>query len=331
MRSYRLDPRVEAWLVKTLGQLGFPTDQPKRLAEAIQRLSDHFVNQAGVTPWQVAEVQAAYLAYFFPLGYVRGKAVSEELDRLRGSVGFENVFELGSGPGNVSVALLESFRNPLLKWEVQELSGEAFSLHRQLFEEVHQDTKLTRVQRPVRPGYDLGVFSYVLNELKEPPKFEPFETVVILEPSTRNHFDSFLGYRDRLQTLGYQILAPCPHQFSCPLAQTKDWCHDRVGFEAPTWFQDMERYLPMKNRTVTFSYLIASKKIHPTSGQARLTGDLLVEKGKSRIMICRGPKREFLSWLHRDLPDRELWRGDLLELHEAFEEKGNEIRLTKKS
>jgi hypothetical protein len=103
-----------------------------------------------------------------------------------------------------------------------------------------------------------------------------------------------------------------------------------VAFDAPSWFQEMERHLPMKNRTVTFSYLIASKKLRPTKGKARLTGDLLVERGKSRILICRGPKREFLSWLHRDLPNQELWRGDLFELERPFEEKANEIRIKAK-
>ncbi|MFN9066725.1 MAG: hypothetical protein ACK5V3_05815, partial [Bdellovibrionales bacterium] len=64
----------------------------------------------------------------------------------------------------------------------------------------------------------------------------------------------------------------------------------------------------------------------PVYDWARLTGDQLFEKGKTRQLICRGPEREFLAWMNRDGEAPTLARGDRVIL-EKFEQKSNELRV----
>jgi hypothetical protein len=59
---------------------------------------------------------------------------------------------------------------------------------------------------------------------------------------------------------------------------------------------------------------------------ARVIGDTLPERGKTRQMICRGPHREFLSWLHRFGEPPSLPRGALVRGIDTTEPKGGELR-----
>jgi hypothetical protein len=139
-----------------------------------------------------------------------------------------------------------------------------------------------------------------------------------------------LAWRDQMLTRGWYAWAPCVHQKNCPLLKhsAKDWCHHRIHWKQPEWFSNMEELLPMRNHTLTFSYLLLSRDkpqaLHPSL--SRVIGDEQEERGKSRQLICRGENREFLSWLHRDMISPKLKRGDLIKL-EKVEEKHLELRL----
>ena len=154
---------------------------------------------------------------------------------------------------------------------------------------------------------------------------------MILEPSTSQDGRKLLETRRLLLEKGYSIWAPCTHQLNCPLLthSKNDWCHDRVHVSSPDWFLELESHLPMKNKTVTTSYLLARKRKAPEFLQkkARLTGDTLEEKGKTRQLICRNEQREFLTWMHKNIEPQTLARGELIDLPQDFEVKSNELRL----
>ncbi len=152
---------------------------------------------------------------------------------------------------------------------------------------------------------------------------------MILDPATTQDGRRLLELRQKLIDQGFYMWAPCLHQKPCPLLTKSktDWCHDRSAISAPNWYSAMESHLPMRNLTVTTSYLLARRKApQKAHNLIRLIGDHLKEKGKSRQMICRGPDREFLSWLHRDGTPPVYPRGDLLEMP-TVELRGNELRV----
>jgi hypothetical protein len=169
-----------------------------------------------------------------------------------------------------------------------------------------------------------------LNELDILPEWaHQCEALMLIEPSTQDDGRLLQALRKDLMAQGFQMWAPCTHQQDCPLLvhSKKDWCHDRIFFESPAWFKKMEEHLPMKNKTLTYSYLLVRKSnpAHPT-GVGRLVGDQLEEKGKTRQLFCRSDKREFLAWLHKSGPVPEHYRGELFDLP-PHQEVSNELRL----
>jgi hypothetical protein len=182
-------------------------------------------------------------------------------------------------------------------------------------------------------GQDLLTFSYSWTELEHlPPEFLQAEALVIIEPSTFRNSRRLQKLRSHLLQVGYWIWDPCTHHQDCPLLSenNRDWCHHRIQVKMPPWFLAMEKYLPMQNRTLTFSYLLARKSPPPKDLQdaIRVIGDWQKEKGKSRQLVCRGPQREFLSLLKKNKIPIRHQRGDLIQLPMNSTVAGNEIRPT---
>ena len=94
----------------------------------------------------------------------------------------------------------------------------------------------------------------------------------------------------------------------------------------PGWFLNLERHLPITNKSITYSYLAVSKIKPESTNLIRVIGDTLNEKGKVRQAICRQDKREFFSWLKRDHPQR-IEHGSLVHPPQNATQKGNELRI----
>ena len=313
-----------------------PKSNLKVLSEDILRLSDFFIQRPqDQTPCSEKYCQNAYRHYFLPLNYLRNELVIRRGQEVDFFSGLQTSIDWGAGPGTASLALAQQLQ---LKTQVL---IEKSTLALKTFQDLQQHLKnpvptatLSLKKLPVRVDYDtaLLVFSYSLTEMLELPEgWDQFEALMILEPSTQQDGRKLLELRKKLQEKGYFLWAPCTHQQSCPLLEKSknDWCHDRVHVQAPSWFLDLEKYLPVKNKTITTSYLLA-RKTQPAfnfTGKARLTGDSLEEKGKTRQLICRGTEREFLTWMHKTIEPETLARGELIDMPKSFEIKSNEIRV----
>lgn len=309
-----------------------------KLADHILQLSDFYIeNQDAETPWDKEYCYQAYLHYFLPLNFLRNDLVVR-----RGlEVGFfsdlETSVDWGSGPGTSTLALnahLKLNKNILI--DINKRNLNRFSSLWSEFKNLEFTEHIRDIN--VNTNKALLVCSYSLTEKNTLPfGWEQFEALMILEPSTSNDGRRLSGLREQLIQKGYSIWAPCLHQQKCPLLthSKKDWCHDRVKVEAPEWFWELEKNLPMRNNTITTSYLLARKK-KPTQAEnrqrVRLIGDQLPEKGKTRQLICRGENREYVTWLHKNSNPPLLFRGDFFDLPESesdYDLISNEIRIKK--
>lgn len=91
----------------------------------------------------------------------------------------------------------------------------------------------TRTRWPAElPAADLVTLAYFAGEL--PAGQQPAVVaaaaaragaVVVVEPGTPAGFADLLRARDTLLGNGFRVLAPCPHDRSCPWATGSDWCH----------------------------------------------------------------------------------------------------------
>lgn len=321
--KYVLPIKYQEKILYCLEDLGFSIKSPGKIAEAILRLSDHYQAPLAQTPWSEPWAQAAYVSYYLPLNYIRWQGLLGRVPESFFSEGLGDVVDFGFGLGAASLALHQ--HGVLQKVIAVESTPEA----QQVYESLSLDLQPQWAQSWSK-ATSTAVFSYSLNELEQIPEwlFES-QNLLIMEPSTQLQGRRLMGLREELIAKGFSIWAPCTHQGSCPLLHQskKDWCHDRVHWEVPKWFQRIEAQLPIKNKTLTHSYLVASRRPAPQEDSlGRVVGDELKEKGKTRWMFCHNEERLFLSWLQRRGESPKIHRGEVLELN-PFERKGhNELR-----
>lgn len=306
------------------------------LAKSVLRLSDFYIqNPDAETPWREKYCQQAYRYYYLPLNFTRCQRVVQQGLKVGFFEGLTDFIDWGAGPGTASLALAAEpeikIREQILFDLRMETLKEFSDLHSNLVHKKYLDR--LDLKNLSKKNSSCLVFSYSLTELEHlPDGWNEFEALMILEPSTSQDGRRLLKLRDELISAGYSIWAPCTHQNCCPLLNQSqhDWCHDRVKVEAPEWFTKLEQLLPMKNKTVTTSYLLARRNKAPEilQNKVRLTGDSMEEKGKTRQLICRGENREFLTWMHKKIEPQTLPRGELIELPESVEMKSNELRLS---
>lgn len=323
-----LSPRLEELFASaTQGR------ETKDLAADVVRLSDFYINQHGArTPWSEAYTWRAYCAYFLPLNVVRLKAALHEVQRFIGPNLISEIWDFGSGTGATHWALEQEEWLTPRPLNCVEIDREAIKLHGQLKDKLGGRWQPEwNPQRAVRPGA-LGIFSFSFLEMQNNlPKLADFSHLLFVEPSFRDVGRTLLEWRARLiETSKYTALAPCTHNKPCPLLvhSNRDWCHARIHFESSKAWQKLEAMLPMKNRTLTFSYLLLSRDVNNPKhrGQTRVIGDTLYEKGKARQLVCRGPEREFLAWLKRDGEPPVIPHGALITDLGHCEAKSNELR-----
>ncbi len=333
-----LPPEFEVWLTRLLRERGVQLEEPRALAEQVRQLSTHFIQHPGEpTPWHEPFAANAYLAYFLPLNTARLLAVWQEVLRFIPDSEWSELWDIGSGLSPTHW-VLESLPNIKARqfWAVEH-SMDAQKLYAECLGVAERSAQVQwrpKFVREVKPeARALGVFSYSFLEMQNQlPDLSKFDHLLIVEPSTRDCGRDLMQWRDKFIAMGFSPLAPCVHQQGCPLLleSKKDWCHTRVHFSGPTWWRDLEEHLPMQNRTLTYSYLLLSKSelVRRQPYVARVIGDTLREKGKSRQMLCRGPQREFLSWLHKQGEPPEIPHGALIQDLGPFETKAAELRVT---
>lgn len=310
----------------------------KKLADDILRMSGFYAQHpTAETPWGEAWCQRAQLAYYLPLNAARLLQVSAEADKLGFFEGLVTAIDFGAGLGASAAALATRSSNEEAHRESKKIRLAELEIHpaaRKLRQRLQSELDPSIEQTTVLPkaASELLVCSYSLTELQthsSPDFLRRFDSLMIVEPSTRDDSRRLLRFRQELIDGGYHIWAPCTHQGDCPLLTKSltDWCHDRVHFDMPEWMLKIEQQLPMKNRTLTYSYLLASRRVGPDlKNFARLTGDARGEKGKTRQMFCRGPEREFLAWLSRHGEAPKHPRGELAAIPEG-EMKAHELRV----
>lgn len=330
-RTFGVPQNIANSIASALSDYHLGLDDSKTLAKNVLLLSDYFIKNPELhTPWQEPFAQIAYLTYYLPLNTARLRAVIQEAAKRNFFDGLEQVVDFGAGLATASLSLTET---QSLNYTLVERAKEPQDLIEKYFNYFKPDEWLKNFSgsKLKHPEKTLALFSYSLTELNELPAWAyECEAIFIAEPSTQQDGRKLLQLRHSLMEKGYHVWAPCTHQGPCPLlTQSKtDWCHDRIHFEAPQWFEKMEEHLPMKNRTLTMSYLLMRKTKPQNLKAARVVGDTLKEKGKDRQMICQGSDREFLAWMHKSGLRQDIPRGSLIEIPETTTKVSNELRVS---
>lgn len=308
--------------------------KPADIALGVKALSDLYIKKRPQLSkiWEDERLAHAYLSYFLPLNIFRLSYVLNQGQTLGFFDKLEHFIDFGSGPGSADLVFSDASLNFTTSTFI-EVGRLAVIWHKKLLTNLKLPTQnkyWLNTTPKIIPKNSLISFSYALNELTSLPAWAlEAEALMILEPSTQIDGRKLQQLRKDLLKLGYFIWAPCTHQENCPLLELSktDWCHQRIHIELSKNLAEIEKHLPIKNQTLTFSYLLARRTPPPKTKLIRIIGDTQYERGKIKQAACRGAKREFLTWLTRYGEPPILERGSLLDLPAGTEEKGNEIRL----
>ncbi len=215
--------------------------------------------------------------------------------------------DLGCGPGSATIAALKIF--PQLQTihliDRDNCYDYGFCQAYKFFQQNFRELCL------IQP-YDLIVISYALSEcdntLLKNVLLQAWEHtnryLIIIEPGTPYGYASFVKARQHLIDKGAFLVAPCPHELTCPLV-SPDWCHFKIRLQRTKIHQQIKQGTrSFEDESYSFGVFskqptikIKSKRIikKPIKGSGHILFDLCTADGLKRETISRKDKPRYIQ------------------------------------
>ncbi|CAN5515512.1 small ribosomal subunit Rsm22 family protein [soil metagenome] len=252
----------------------------------------------------------AYALARMPATYAAVIASLNALQQTRPDFAPTSLLDCGAGPGTASWAAAEAFdslrsfalldANPALRTLAIDLARDSRRLAAMTYTLGDAVAKLN----DAAPA-DLVIASYVINELSDSQR-EQFvarawakatDTLLIVEPGTPAGWQRMLAARARLIADGAHVIAPCPHDTTCPL-QAPDWCHFTQRLQRSRAHKQLKSAeLPYEDERfiyVALSRVPAARRpsrvlAQPVTTKIAITAKLCAQEG---IEIATAPRRD---------------------------------------
>jgi ribosomal protein RSM22 (predicted rRNA methylase) len=268
------------------------------LKQAARTLSDRYRAELRDGRLHMGDDMAvkAYLATRLPATYAAVRASLDALAEARPDFQPKSLLDIGAGPGTMLWATTDLWSDL-----EQAVLVEASAAVRKIGQSLATDAIAARTEwlagdatidlADLQPA-DLVTAAYVLDEIVPAslPKLVgrlwqlTADTLLIVEPGTPAGWQRILAVRRQLVEAGAHVLAPCPHEAPCPLAQP-DWCHfsrrvarsrlHRLAKDADVPWEDEK-----------FIYIAASRQPAPAR-PARVIAPPKAGSGKVLLKLCR--------------------------------------------
>ena len=122
------------------------------------------------------------------------------------------------------------------------------------------------------------------------------DMLLVVEPGTPAGYRRILELRGRLIARGAHVIAPCPHDGTCPL-ETPDWCHFVQRLPRSRAHKHLKgAELPFEDEK--FSY-VALARTPAAQRPARALAQPLVTKAEMRVKLCRPDGRADIATFPR--------------------------------
>jgi len=211
------------------------------LTRNVERLIEAYRSgRTPVTPiLATADDVLAYTAYRMPATYAVARAALRQLQLGVPELRPRTLIDFGAGTGAVSWAAAEVWPT-LGEVTLLEQSAAAISMGQRIARNsasavlqgaTWRQWSLSRIEADAETA-DVATAAYVLGELTEQQRsilvgllMASAPTVVVIEPGTPAGYARIIGARSALIDGGFGIVAPCPHEFRCPMLERGDWCH----------------------------------------------------------------------------------------------------------
>lgn len=304
----------------------------KHLVQAATELSDNYRFRQGSTTRFIATEahRIAYAATRMPATYAAVFAVLCEAKRLLPDEQITSLLDLGTGPGTAAWAACEVFA-PLQKITLIERDRELIHLG-QTFAAQASDEALQHAdwlsqdlsQASSFAHHDLLICSYALGELPLAQARQVVQTawqaagkaLVILEPGTMKGFALLRQLRADLIAAHGNIIAPCPHQQTCPMSEA-DWCHFAARVERSALHRKLKGGA-LGYEDEKYAYLVVAKSPadsatarilrHPQQHSGFIQLQLCTKEGLQEVTITRRDKETFKQARKADWG--EAWKAE---------------------
>jgi ribosomal protein RSM22 (predicted rRNA methylase) len=243
---------------------------------------------------------AAYAAYRMPATYTAVRAALGRAVELLPDAAPRTHLDLGGGTGAALWAAADAFAGSFDQQTVWEQVPAAMELGQRLaacapYPSV-RDARWRRAALDADtdpPTADLVTASYVLGELPAVTREHLVraiaaraQVIALVEPGTPAGFQRVLAARTSLLALGWSIVAPCPHQGGCPMADPSggDWCHESVRLPRSA----LHRQLKDGSRGFEdepYSFVVATARPSPTA-RNRVVRHPQTRKGMVSLRLC---------------------------------------------
>lgn len=191
--------------------------------------------------------------------------------RERTDLNIKSLLDLGAGPGTAMWAACHHFPD-IETITLIEKDKALLNLGKQLTEfseypVMHKANWLDGDLETIHnlPSHDLVILSYSIGELN-PQRIHSLlnlcwnaakQLILVVEPGTPIGFERIRLIRRQLIDEGAHLIAPCPHQTTCPM-QERDWCHFTARVERTALHRRLKGG-SLGYEDEKFSYIAASK------------------------------------------------------------------------
>lgn len=242
---------------------------------------------------------AAYAAYRMPATHAAVNRALRSTTDLVPDLRVGSVVDIGGGTGAATWAAAEAFPD-LTTATVVDGSADALATGRRIGRHGPPPVATATWQRThlradtVLPQADLAVVSYLLGELADPLQEAIIDaaataspTVLIIEPGTPRGYAAVLAARSRLTAAGWHVLAPCPQDGPCPIADRDDWCHFSVRLDRSALHRRLKGGR-LGHEDEKFSYVVATRDagLRGASAPGRVLRHPVTRKGLVQLEIC---------------------------------------------
>ena len=238
---------------------------------------------------------SAYTIFYLPSNYYKLFWLLSKGAGFSSFILDGDFYDIGSGPGTYSLAILDFFKNKYSKtiysFESSRLMQQQYT---KMLNEFHPNQNIVQLgfgTKLVENPTATILFGNSLNEmgfesaLKLIDQINP-QNIMMIEPGTKESFSLSLKLRDDLTSKDYFVYYPCPSGANCPIAGTKDWCHQYINVSYQSDYQRLFQ-LVRKNRARTpATCFLLSKRAPTTEHKNVVVGQLNEDKHSIKFFLC---------------------------------------------
>lgn len=303
-----ISPDLPAWLRTLLERQahGLSRNDAATRAATISRTYRDGGNSGGIRNDTDA---LAYALARMPATYAAVAACLNALTEARESFHPESLLDVGAGPGTATWAALQACSS-LQRVTLLDANTALRRLALTLGAEQMQSAPLDYQQADARSGIaampqaDLVIASYMIGELDASARAafaaelwrKTRDTLLVVEPGTPAGHERIVALRAQLIGQGAHVIAPCPHDLSCPLDQP-DWCHFAQRLARSRAHKQIKGAdLPFEDEK--FSYVVLAREA-VASRPARILAPPQVTKADMRLKLCQPDGRVSIASVPR--------------------------------